>query len=219
MVYVDWMIKTKRLSSCSCDYGCPCEFMAPPTREICEGVEAAEISEGYFGDIRLDGVRFAGAYHWPGAVHKGGGKYLTIVDERTTEQQREALFTILDGKEQEPTTAFNIYGSTIEQAYDPIFAKIEFEWDIANRTGRFSVPGMLEGVYQPIRNPVTNAAFFSSIKLPQGFEYREAEMASSNMKSSGTITLEYENVYGFLTYVTYGPYGVIEEHSYPTKRG
>ena len=72
MSYVDWMIRTKQLGTCSCDYGCPCEFNAPPTRVPCEGVMAMEITEGYFGDVRLDGLRTAGVYHWPGPVHDGG---------------------------------------------------------------------------------------------------------------------------------------------------
>ena len=44
MAYVDWMIRTKQIGTCSCDYGCPCEAMAPPTRTPCEGVMAMEIT-------------------------------------------------------------------------------------------------------------------------------------------------------------------------------
>ena len=73
MSYVDWMIRTKQIGACSCDYGCPCEFNAPPTRLPCEGVMAMEITEGYFSDIRLDGLRVAGVYNWPGPVHEGKG--------------------------------------------------------------------------------------------------------------------------------------------------
>ena len=70
MTYVDWKIKTRRLAACSCDYGCPCEFNARPTRVPFEGVEAFEIVEGYFADVRLDGLRVAGVYRWPGPVHR-----------------------------------------------------------------------------------------------------------------------------------------------------
>ncbi len=57
MAYVDWMIKGPKIASCSCDYGCPCEFNAPPTRAPCEGLECMRIEEGYFADVRLDGLR------------------------------------------------------------------------------------------------------------------------------------------------------------------
>ena len=62
MAYLDWMLKGKRLVNCSCDYGCACEFNGLPTQGYCEGLEAMEIDEGYFGDVRLDGLRYAGTY-------------------------------------------------------------------------------------------------------------------------------------------------------------
>ena len=219
MSYLDWMIATKRLVSCSCDYGCPCEFNARPTLGFCEGVEALEIDQGYFGDVRLDGLRVAGIYRWPGPVHEGGGSYQTIIDERATKEQQEALFKILSGEEQEPTTLFNIYGSTIEFEADPIFAAIEFDWDCEAGSGRMAVKDVLEGSLQPIRNPVTGAIHRAAIKLPQGFEFREAEMASSTFWSKGEITQNHQNCYGFLTYATYGPYGIITEKSHPQHRG
>jgi hypothetical protein len=174
-----------------------------------------EITEGYFGNVRLDGLRAAGVYRWPGAVHEGGGAYLTIIDERATEEQRNALFAIMSGKEQEPTTAFNIYGATIEHDLGAIFAHIDFEWDIANQRGRLAVSDVLEATFEPVRNPVTDKPHRAAIKLPHGFEFREAEAVSSTYWSKGTITQNHRNRYGFITYVTYGPYGIIEEHSYP----
>lgn len=59
MVYVDWLFRGKKLASCRCGYGCPCEFLAPPTRDCCEGMEAMEIDEDYSGDVRLDGLCYA----------------------------------------------------------------------------------------------------------------------------------------------------------------
>jgi hypothetical protein len=47
------MIKGPKFVTCNCNYGCPCEFNAPPTREVCEGFEAMQIEERYFGDVRL----------------------------------------------------------------------------------------------------------------------------------------------------------------------
>jgi hypothetical protein len=178
-------------------------------------MEASEIIEGYFGDVRLDGLRSATVYRWPGAVHEGGGAALTVIDERASEVQREALLTIFSGKEQEPTTAFSIYGSTIETDHGVVYAPIEFEWDFAGRAGRFAVRDVLEAALEPIRNPVTGQPHRASIKLPHGFEFREAEMASSTMRSHAPLPQSYEKCYGFLTITTYGPQGIIEEHSYP----
>src|SRR5215472_1615613 len=107
MAHVDWLIRTKMIGTCSCDYGCPCEFNAPPTRLPCEGVMAMEITEGHFGDVRLDGLRTAGVYRWPGPVHEGGGTWWSIIDKRASKPQVDALFTIMAGKEQEPRTSIS----------------------------------------------------------------------------------------------------------------
>jgi hypothetical protein len=213
MAYVDWMIKGPKISSCNCAYGCPCEFNALPTHEICEGVEGHLIEEGYFGDVRLDGLITGARYRWPGAVHQGHGTVQGFIDERADEAQRNALFTILDGKEQEPTTAFNIYGSTFEREIDPVFGTFEFACDLKARTGRFKVPGIAELVLEPIKNPVTGKDSFSQIVLASGFEFKSADMASATIRSSGDeLPMSHDKSYGAMWYAAYGPYGMIEDH-------
>jgi hypothetical protein len=210
MAYVDWMIKGTKLGNCSCDYGCPCEFNALPTRVPCEGNEGMEIEEGYFGDVRLDGIRYVGNFHWPGPVHEGGGTYQVVVDKGASEEQVEALFKILSGEEQEPTTGFNIYGSTIEHEPNPIFADIVFEHDIEAGTGRIFVEGVCDATYRPIRNSVTGKRHRALIRLPEGFEFHEAEVVSADFKSTGVLNCEHQGRYGTICQVAYGPYGIIE---------
>ena len=215
MAYADWMIRTKQIGACSCDYGCPCEFNAPPTRVPCEGVTAMEITEGYFADIRLDNLRVAGVFNWPGAVHDGGGTWLSIMDLSATENQADALFKILGGQEQEPNTGFAIYSSTIEHAPDPIYADIDFHFDLERRKGRFSVDNVLAAEIESIKNPVTGDPHLISIRPHDGFDFREAEMASATFWSQGTIEQEYSQKFATISYVSYGPKGIIPEHSYP----
>jgi hypothetical protein len=211
MPHKDWMIKGPKIGACSCAYGCPCEFNARPTHGSCEGMEAHRIDEGYFGDVRLDGTIIGARYRWPGPVHEGGGIAQGFIDERTTPAQREALIQIMSGKEQEPTTVFNIYGSTIVRELDLIVAPIDFKADFKARTGGFRVPGIVEMSLEPIRNPVTGNPHFAQIRLPNGFEFREAEMASGRFQSQGPdLGMEHANCYGALTYVAYGPKGVID---------
>jgi len=180
---------------------------------------AMEITEGYFGDVRLDGLLSAGVYRWPGPVHEGGGTWWSIIDKAATEEQVDALFKIFGGEEQEPTTGFAIYGSTIEHEPDPIFADIEFEWDIKGRTGRFAVKDVLGAEIEPIRNPVTNEPHFIAIKPHDGFEFREAEMASADFWSEGELQQKHRKRFATITYVTYGPSGIIPEESLPAACG
>jgi hypothetical protein len=218
-MYIDWEISTKQIGACSCDYGCPCEFNAPPTRLPCEGVMAMEITKGHFGDVRLDGLRVAGVYRWPGPVHEGKGTWWSIIDRRATQEQVDALFTIMAGKEQEPTTGFAIYASTIVNEPDPVFADIEFEWDIKGRQGRFVVENVLEASIEPIRNPVTGKPHFIALKPHEGFEFREAEMASATFSSQGQLEQSHSGRFAAISYVTYGPHGVIADQSYPVANG
>jgi hypothetical protein len=47
---------------------------------------------------------------------------------------------------------------------------------------------------EPIRNPVTGAPHRARVVLPHGFEYTEAEFASSTTKTSGgPIALDWAN--------------------------
>ena len=124
----------------------------------------------------------------------------------------------MGGEEQEPTTGFAIYGSTIENEPDPIFAEIEFEWDIDGRKGRFVVQDVLEAEVEPIRNPVTGASHLMSIHLYEGFEFREAEMASATFWSKGELELSHSKRYAAISYVSYGPYGIIDDESLPKRR-
>ena len=209
MSYIDWKMRTVKLSTCSCDYGCPCEFNATPTRTPCQGFEASEITEGYFGDVRLDGIRFGATFRWPGPLHEGGGTAQGIIEDRANEAQREAILKILSGEEQEPTTVFNIVGSTIAEEEETLYAPIDMEWDLDARSGRIDIPGVAQGTFEPIRNPVTGAPNYSMIRLYHGFEFRDAEMASATAKGTGAIEFDYANRYGFLIDVTYGPQGIV----------
>ncbi|MGD9668141.1 MAG: DUF1326 domain-containing protein [Hyphomicrobiaceae bacterium] len=213
MSYVDWLIKGPKIGGCSCSYGCPCEFNALPTRGWCEGLEAHLIEEGHFGDVRLDGLIVGARYRWPGAVHEGLGTVQGFMDERANAEQREALGRILGGQEQEPTTVFNIYGSTVETELEPIFAALTFNCDFETRHASFEVPGIVEFETSPIRNPVTGAPHHAQIVLPDGFEFTAAEAVSARFCAEGDIAMKHVGVYGALTYVAYGPYGIIREQS------
>ena len=210
MPYVDWAMKGPKIAACSCDYGCPCEFNGKPTEGLCEGLECMRIDEGWFGDLRLDGLKVAAAYRWPGPVHEGGGVVQGFIDCDATPTQVEALSIILGGGEQEPTTVFNIYGSTIAEELPPVFASIDFGSDIEARTGWFRIEDQLALELKPIRNPVTGLAHRARIVLPEGFEFREAEVASGTFTSDGEIRMHRQSRYGALWNAAYGPYGIID---------
>ncbi len=210
MAHVDWAIKGPELSTCNCDWGCPCQFNALPTRGNCRAVVALRVDEGHFGDVRLDGLKAVGIFAWPGAIHEGRGEALAIVDERATPEQRDALLKILSGQETDPfATIFNVVAAMTETFHDPQFKPIEFEFDQEKRTGRFSVAGIVDATAEPIKNPVSGAEHRARVALPHGFEYLEAEYASSTAKTSGPIENDWSGRHAHFCMLHLGPNGII----------
>lgn len=210
MAHVDWSIKGPELSACNCDWGCPCQFNALPSRGNCRAVVALRIDEGHFGDVKLDGLKAVGVFAWPGAIHEGHGEGLAIIDERADAKQRDALLKILSGQETEPfATIFNVVAAMTEKFHEPVFKPIEFEVDQEKRIGRFKVDGIVETKAEPIRNPVTGAEHRAKVVLPHGFEYLEAEYASSTVSTSDPIKNNWSGRHAHFCMLHLGPNGVI----------
>ena len=211
MEYVDWEFKAREFANCNCNYGCPCQFNAPPTYGNCQAIVGFQIDQGHFGDTRLDGLRAIYTGSWPGPIHQGEGEIQIIIDERADEAQREALRAILYGEETEPgTTMFNVFMAMTTTVYDPLYKKIDFEVDIDKRTAKLLVEGLIEGLGEPIRNPVTGAEHRSRIVLDSGFEFLSAEMGSGTSKSTGPVSMELTSSYGQFANIHLSPQGIVK---------
>jgi len=210
MSYVDWEIRGPEISSCNCDWGCPCQFNSVPTHGFCRAAVAFRIDKGHFDDVALDGLCAGGMFAWPGAIHEGGGECLPIVDSRASAAQRAALLTILSGGETEPgTTIFNVFAATYDKVHDPVFAEINFDIDFEAGTGSFSVPGLVEAVNAPITNPMTGDIHRATVRLARSFEFIEAEFVDSRVKGKAPIELDWEAGHGHLTMLHMNPYGLV----------
>jgi hypothetical protein len=67
-VVESWRLNGKVLVACNCDWGCPCNFNAPPTTGKCEGGLTWHVEKGSYGDIKLDGLNFSVYVNWPGSA-------------------------------------------------------------------------------------------------------------------------------------------------------
>src|SRR5712691_355368 len=94
-----WHIQGEEVSSCNCDWGCPCQFNAVPTHGGCDGIAGFRIRKGHFGATSLDCVRFAHILVWPGRIDQGGGTMQLILDPESSADQREALTVLSSGRE------------------------------------------------------------------------------------------------------------------------
>ena len=211
MPHVDWRLEAIDVTTCNCDFSCPCQFNALPTHGDCRSAIGFLIEKGHFGDTRLDGVKFVVLAAWPRAIHEGNGQAQLILDDATDEDQRKAVFALVKGEETEPgATIFNVFSNVIDTYHEPIAAPVEIECDIDARLARISVPGIVEATGEPIANPVTGAPHRARVTLPHGFEYLTAEYASSTVKTAdAAIPLAWSHGHAHFARVTWTPQGVV----------
>ncbi|ATU94203.1 DUF1326 domain-containing protein [Phyllobacterium zundukense] len=190
MADIKWTLVGREFVHCNCAYGCPCQFNALPTHGNCCAVVGIEIDEGHHGNTKLDGLRCSMIVAWPGAIHQGKGEFVPIVDERASPEQREALLRIMSGLDTEPgATFFQVFSTTYEKFHDPVFARIDFEVDVNDRTARLVVPGWIDAHGEPILNPVTGKQHRARINLPHGFEYVTSEIGRGWAETQGGLKL------------------------------
>jgi hypothetical protein len=186
--------------------------MAPPTQGHCDGAIAFKIDKGHFGDTDLSGLVIAATFFFPRAIHHGGGHMQPILEEHTTEAQREAIFTIMSGEGQPMGTMFSIFSVIVETIHDPIFTKIDFEWDMDRRRARINVADVLRAESVPIRNPVTDEEHRIRTVLPEGWVFHEAEVASGTAKGIGDIKFDYSQRHSSLAYYAWDDNGMAETY-------
>ena len=195
----DWYLKGDELGHCNCAWGCPCQFNALPTHGDCRAVIGFDVREGRYGDVSLDGTRFASIVSWPGPIHEGDGTIQLVIDEGCSEEQRDALLRINSGEE--GGAYFEIFASVLPHVREPIIASVEFEMDAEQRTGRLKVGDVAETRVEPITNPVTGEEHRVRIVIPGGFEYHEAEVGNTVVATAtaeAPLDFTLENTYAQL---------------------
>lgn len=171
----EWELRGTVLVGCNCDYGCPCNFNAPPSTGDCEGGWVWHIEEGTYEEVDLSGLTLGLFADWPGAIHEGGGKAVAFYDERADQRQAEALEALLRGGEGGPWGIFiNTYELSGVQA-TPVEVEIDGE------RSRYKIGDLAELQMEPIKNPVTGDEIRSGVLLPKGLVFNEGWCASSSV--------------------------------------
>jgi len=205
-----WMIRGVEYSNCNCHYGCGCQFQAPSTHGYCEAMGAGRIDEGYFNDIRLDGLNFVMLLQWPGEVAQGNGSQQVLIDARANASQRVALCKILHGESTAPgATHFFVFNSTMSNVLEPLYVPIDLAIDIEARQATVHVADLVKSTGKPIPNPFTGGDHRARITLPEGFEYTVAEIGSGSTKAQAGITLNLSESYGQFNVLHMNQDGVI----------
>jgi hypothetical protein len=185
---VKWAIKGDALGTCSCDWGCPCNFDAPPTKGFCEGGYAFHINEGQFGDTPLDDLTIGFYAHSPAALHLGNVTAYLLVDEKATPDQRAAIGQIASGEAGGP---FAVLASLIVKMIGPEFLPVEWKFDGPRSRVRFG--DRVEGALELIKNPVTGEESGFTLKMTNGLLTDEAELMKTSIFRVNHPELKYDH--------------------------
>ena len=199
---IQWYLQGNLISACSCDWGCPCNFDARPTKGWCQGTYVWHIEDGRFGDASLDGLYMSWTGEFPGPVHEGHGTAQWIADASATEQQREAIFALFKGGNGGP---FAIFAAVTETLLEPIFEK--FEANIDGLDSRLRAGEALEIRLTTIKNPVTGDPEDVQLVKPTGFTSQESLLGASTLyRFNGGFQHDHSGQYAEFAPFTYsGP--------------
>jgi len=190
-----WRCSVEIITACSCDWGCPCNFNAHPTKGYCHGAYAVNVRKGHSDDVVLDGVKFVWAAAWPNAIHEGEGTCRILIDETATGEQREAIEGILKGNF--GGNPWGILANTIDE-WLPV-SYVPFEWRFDGANSAYKAGTEAQATLTSMRNPVTGAEASAQILLPNGLVTKELNATATKTFSVFAKGLKYASPgqYGF----------------------
>ena len=104
-----WAVKGEYMEACSCDFLCPCitkNMALAATHEFCKVALTFEITTGRFGDVVLDGVRFAMFAQSEAVMSTGNWIGGLVIDSRASEAQAAAVGAVASAAGNGPLALF-----------------------------------------------------------------------------------------------------------------
>jgi hypothetical protein len=171
-----WALRGTVAVACNCDYGCPCNFNARPSKGKCEGQWTWHVEDGSFGDTPLDGLNFTVAVNWPGAIHEGDGEALILVDERADDAQSQSIAALVGGDFGGP---WGILAWTWPTIHGP--KPVPYEVELGGIEWRVKAGDSMEIESTAIRNPVSGAEVHPGAVLPEGLVFKKGDFGASTV--------------------------------------
>jgi hypothetical protein len=196
---VDWRIAGEEVGSCSCDWACPCQFEGDPTHGYCRVVASLQITEGHFGDVDLDGVNLGAIFSFPGPLYEGNGTFQLFLDEKASEEQRDAFEKLWTGKY--GGAFFEIFSAIAPNRQDTVVTSVEVDSDREKRVATIRIGDVGNATIEPIKSPATGDEHRVRIDLPNGFEYKQAEIGNTvtaTASSNDPLSFSFEKSYAQL---------------------
>ncbi len=136
------------------------------------------------------------------ALHEGDITLALFVDEKATQQQRDALIQIASG--QAGGMPFEIIASLVSNLVGPEF--VPFQFDLKGRNSAAKMGDGVSMAFEPVKNPVTGEPEGIRIDHDTGFLFKGADVVSAKecRASVGPLNFSWPDKAGFVTKVSYG---------------
>jgi hypothetical protein len=185
-----WQLTGTILIACNCDFGCPCNFNALPTYRRCEGGWIWHVEHGSYDATALDGMNFSVFAAWPGAIHQGGGRAVSYVDDRASDRQREAIATLVRGSAGGP---WGIFSSTYDLAGPH---PMPYDVQLNGERSACRIGDVVDYRSTVITNPVTGAEVHPRMLLPEGLVTKEAALLRTEIfRVAGDVAYDHSGQY------------------------
>ena len=129
-------------------------------------------------------------------------------DERFNAVNNPNAEAMTDGTQGHPV--FEIFSAMAPNTLEVVVAPIDLECDREKGQARIQISGIGESRIEPIKNPVTGEEHRVRINLPNGFEYKVADICNSvhwRTTAGDKLTMEHENSYAQLARIDWSSDG------------
>jgi hypothetical protein len=179
------------IEACSCDVNCPCWIGEDPDLGYCYAIVAYGIERGRIRDVDVSGLNLVLCCNIPGNVLAGNWQIVALVDERGSEDQRNALLAAFTGQLGGPLG--DLWEALIGEVKGVEFVPITHQ--VEGGSGALRVPGLVETEMEPYRGPdgsittLQNSVFSTVPGSPAWLA--KASISRVNLPQYG-MTWEYE---------------------------
>jgi hypothetical protein len=179
------------IEACSCNVNCPCWIGEDPDLGSCYAIIAYGIERGRIRDLEVSGLNLVLCCNIPGNVLAGNWQVVALVDERGTEEQRNAMLDAFTGKLGGPLG--DLWEALIGEVKGVEFVPISHQ--VEGGKGALLVPGLVETEMEPYRGPdgsitTLQNSVFSTVPGSPAF-LAKASVSKVNLPQYG-MTWEYE---------------------------
>jgi hypothetical protein len=187
----NWWMKGDWFDVCSCNIPCPCGFAQAPTNNHCEGVLAYHIREGEYNKMKLDGLNVLALGTFDGNVWaKEGLVTLGIfIDERASEEQRDALQKVFSGQ---AGGWMGEFAQLIGEVRGLEFVPIEFKVDGDLAKWSADISGKVKSMGEALTGPTTPEG-----KRVQVHNASGSETGPGQVMTLGKATTNEVDAFGF----------------------